>query len=122
MDRIEEFTLDGKNFVYIDFSDLTTNEEISRVVATAEAAISAYPFNSVFTISNFEGFRFNHETKNLIIPYLEANEPYVKAGALVGLDHIKRIMANTLFAVSGRKELIIMHSKEEALEFFESKF
>jgi len=122
MDRVEEFALGGKNFVYIDFSNLTETEEISAVVDLAYAAISAYPPHSVFTITNLDGLRFDNETKDVIIPYTEGNQPFVIAGAIVGLDDYKKSISETVFAVSGRKDLIIMDTKEEAIEFFDSKF
>ena len=122
MDRIEEFTRGGKTFIYIDFSNLKTNEEISQMIDRAKPVISSYPYNSVFTITNFDGLRYDRDSKNLIIPYTEENQPYVKAGAIVGLDNFKRIMANTIFTVTGRKNLIIMNTKEEAIQFFIAKF
>jgi len=116
MDRIEEFTRSGKNFVYIDFSNLLTNEEISQLIARAKPVISKYPPHSVYTITNFDNLHFNKESKNLINPYAEANKPYVIAGAIIGMDGLKKVMANTIFSVSGRKDLAILSTKEEAIQ------
>ena len=118
MNRVEEFTREGKSFVYIDFSGLQTNEEIARLVAQAKPVISKYPPKSIYTITNFDGLHFDRESKNLITPYTEANKPYVIAGAIIGLDGLKQIMANTIFSVSGRKDLTILSTKEEAIQYF----
>ena len=116
MDRIEEFTRGGKKFVYIDFSGLQTNEEISRLISLAKPVISKYPPKSVYTITNFEKLHFNRESKDLITPYTEANKPYVKSGAIIGMDGLKKVMANTIFSMSGRKDLAILATKEEAVQ------
>ena len=122
MDRVEEFERDGKNFVYIDFSGLTATDDISQAIDRAKAVICSHQIRSVFTITNLDGLRFDNETKDLIIPYTEGNQPYVIAGAIIKLDDFKKSIAETVFAVSGRKELIIMDTKEEAIQFFISKF
>ena len=118
MDRIEEFTRSGKSFVYIDFSGLKTNEEIAGVVARAKPVIGKYPPKSIYTITNFDGLHYNKESKNIIIPYTEANKPFVIAGAIIGMDGLKRIIANTIFTVSGRKDFTILNTKEEAVQHF----
>ena len=116
MSRIEEFSRGGKNFVYIDFSGLYTNEEISSVIEKAKPVISKYPPKSIYTITNFEKLHFDKNSKGLITPYTEANKPYVIAGAIIGIDGLKQIMANTIFTVSGRKDLTIHSTKEEAIQ------
>ena len=116
MDRIEEFMRDGKQFVYIDFSGLQTNDEINALIAKAGPAIRKYPPKSVYTITNFDNLHFNKDSKEFITPYTEANKPHVIAGVIIGIDGLKKIMANTIFSVSGRKDLTIMASKEEAIQ------
>ena len=114
MSRIETFTRDGKTFIYIDFSNLQTNDMLNQVIENAKSTISQYPQKSVYTISNFEGLHFNKDSKDAIIPYVEANKPYVIAGAIIGLDGLKKIMANAI--LSGRKDLVIVATKEDAIQ------
>ena len=117
MSRVEEFTRSGKKFVYIDFSNLKTNDEISQVINKAKPIISKNSPKSVYTISNFDGSRYDKETKELVATYTKANEPYVVAGAIIGMDGLKKIMASAIFSLSGRKNLTISSSKEEAIQF-----
>ena len=121
MARIEEFKREGKSFVYIDFSGLKTNEEISGLIGQVKPVISKYPPKSVYTITNFDSLHFDRDSKNLIVPYTEANAPYVIAGAITGIDGLKQVMANAIFSVSGRKNLSIVSSKEEAIQVLLSK-
>ena len=115
MSRIEEFTREGKRFVYIDFSNMKTNEEIRSLTEQAKPVISKYPPKSVYTITNFDNMHFDRDSKNLITPYTEANKPYVISGVIIGMDGFKKVMANTIFSVSGRKDLSILSTKEEAI-------
>ncbi|MCL1864347.1 MAG: hypothetical protein FWF73_00870 [Spirochaetes bacterium] len=121
MNRIEEFTRDGKKFVYIDFSNLTTNDEINQFIAQVKPVISKYPQKSVYTITNMDGLRFDKETKEFIASYTESNKPYVISGAIFGLDGLKKVMATAVFALSGRKDLAITNSKEEAIQILLKK-
>ena len=114
MDRIETFTREGKTFVYIDFSNIQTNDALNQIVENAKSTINKYPQKSIYTISNFEGLHFNKDSKDAIIPYVEANKPYVIAGAIIGLDGLKKIMANAI--LSGRKDLVIVSTKEDAIQ------
>jgi len=121
MSRVEEFTREGRTFVYIDFSGLLTNDEISDVIAQAAPVIRKHPPKSVYTITNFDKLHFDKESKNIVTPYTEGNKPYVVAGAIIGIDGLKQIMANTIFTVSGRKDIAILSSKEEAIRFLLTK-
>ena len=116
-ERITEFIIDGKNFIYVDVSNLKKNEDYSRVVAVLKQRIVKYPERSVYTITNIENIIFDTETKEIAGNCLKYNEPYVKCGAVIGLDGIKKIMANAVFKFSGRKPLQFFYTKEKAIEW-----
>jgi predicted house-cleaning NTP pyrophosphatase (Maf/HAM1 superfamily) len=120
-ERVEEFTLDGKTFMYIDFSNLKSNESFNEVIRVIESAIAKHPPNSVYTITNVENVRFDTESKELVAQYMENNKPYVKYGAVIGFDGIKKIFANAVFKISGRENMIFAFSKEKAVELLLQK-
>jgi len=117
MERIEEFTKNGKNFVYIDFSGLAQDQDFSEVIKLAEPAIAKYPEHSVYTITNIANLRFDSHTKELAAIYTEHNKPYVKYGVIIGLDGIKKMMAHAVFKLSGRSNYNFAFSKEGAIEW-----
>jgi len=121
MERIETFTRNGKSFIYIDFSNMTTDNEIKQLADEAGAFIRKQPLQSVYTITNVENLRFNPQTKDILTPYTEANKPHVIAGALIGIDGLKGIMAKGIFALSGRKDVKIVSTKEEAIKLLLEK-
>jgi hypothetical protein len=45
------------------------------------------------------------------------NKPYVKCGAVIGMDGIKKMMIKTIMNVSRRPDLEFFFSKEEATEW-----
>ena len=117
MERIEEFTQDGKSFMYIDFSNMKSNDDFLKMTAVVEPLIAKYPKNSLYTITNIENIRFDSESKGIIAKYLENNKPYVKYGAVIGLDGIKKVMVNITFKMSERRNMRFAFSRESAIEW-----
>jgi chloramphenicol O-acetyltransferase len=117
MKRIEEFSLDGKNFMYIDFSDFKTNDDFSQLITTIESLIAKYPEDSLYTITNIENIRFDSKSMKIVAKNMEHNKPYVKYGVVIGLDGIKKVMLTTVMKMSGRNNMHYAFSKEKAIEW-----
>ncbi|MDR2555565.1 MAG: hypothetical protein LBC64_09085 [Fibromonadaceae bacterium] len=115
--RIEEFTQDGKNFIYLDLSEFKENSEYSEFVAVAKETIAKYAENSLFTITNIRDVKFDTETKRIIAEWMKSNKPYVKYGAVIGFDGIKRIVVNAIFKMGGRKNMMFFSHREQAVEW-----
>jgi len=116
MERVEEFTRDEKNFVYIDFSGLTLDSDYLEVVRIAEQTIAKHPLNSVYTITNIANLRFDSHTKEFATQLTRNNKPYVKHGVIIGLDGIKKMMALAVMKTTGRSNFSFAFSKEGAIE------
>ena len=117
MERMEEFSIQGRNFVYIDLSGMKTNEDFIRFTTVAKPVIAKYPEDSVYTITNVDDTIFDSETKGFLAEYMTHNKPYVKYGAVIGFDGIKKIMGNTLCKIVGRKNMHFAFSRETAIEW-----
>ena len=115
MERIEEFSRDGKNIVYIDFSGFSVINEFRQLIKQVEPIISKYPEKSVYTITNIENMRFDSSIRNTVVEYMQFNKPYVKCAAIVGIDGIKKIMAKTAIKLSNRTNFNFFFLKEEAI-------
>lgn len=115
--RIEEFSVDGKNFVYYDFSDFQLLDDYATVIEEAKLGIVKYPKNSVLTITNITNIKFDTRVKEAIAKWMAFNKPFVKYGAVIGVGGIKRIMTNATFAASGRSNMKCLHTKEQAIEW-----
>jgi len=117
MERIDEFVLEGKNFMYIDVSGSMANSELIKLVETVMQAIAKYPANSLYTIANIEDLKVDSEVKNILAEFVGHNKLYVKYGAVIGIDGIKKTMARAMFKVSGRTNMHFAFSKEQAIEW-----
>lgn len=117
MERLEEFTRNGKNFIYIDLSKIQTNEEFLKVVEDSKAIIRRYGEHELYTVTNIAGVMFDTKTKRIAAEWTAHNRPYVKYGVIIGMDSIKKIMVNAVFALSRRKNMGFAATKEEAVEW-----
>lgn len=115
--RIEEFTIDGKNFLYFDLSEFKENDEYREFVEVAEKCIAKYAEYSLFTITNIRDVKFDSETKKIVAEWMKYNKPYVKQGAVIGFDGIKRMLVNAIFKMGGRKNMMFFPSREQAIEW-----
>ena len=113
----EEFTLEGKNFIYIDLSGVKSNNEFNERIKVIVPEIAKYPEKSLYTITNVENIRFDTKSKEIVAQYMMVNKPYVKFGAVIGIDGIKKIMINAIFALSGRSNMHFDFTKEQAIEW-----
>jgi len=64
--------------------------------------IRVEPQNSVLTLTDVTGARYNLETTQALKEFTRDNKPYVKAGAVVGLDALKKIVYTGIAHFSGR--------------------
>jgi hypothetical protein len=117
MERIEEFTREGKKFIYFDLSNFKSNNEFTQFIEKSKPMIEKYAEHSLYTITNIENVRFDTKTKELVAQWMEHNKPYVKFGAVTGIDGIKKIMVNMIFAMSKRTNMTFVSSKEQAIEW-----
>ena len=113
----EEFTLEGRSFIYIDLSGIKSNDEFNERIKVIEPEIAKHPEKSVYTITNVENIRFDTKSKEIVAQYMARNKPYVKAGSVIGIDGIKKIMINAIFTLSGRSNMHFDFTKEQAIEW-----
>jgi hypothetical protein len=116
--RIEQFEVEGKKVIYYDMSNFRNNAQYRELVAYGKELIQKYPGdNSLFSIANIEGVAFDTETRVIMAEWLDFNRPYIRQGALIGLDGIKRIMVNSILKMSGRNNIKFFPSRDEVLKW-----
>jgi len=113
----EEFSIDGKNIIYIDFSTVKTIEELSEAMEKIERAIESYPKSSLYTITNMAGARIDTLYKDNFIKFTGHNKPYVKKAVLIGLDGVKKMIVASIFNTVKRGEFQIAFTKGKAIEW-----
>jgi len=115
--RIEEFTVEGKNFLYFDMSEFKENSEYIEFIELAKKCMAKYAEFSVFTVTNIRDVKFDSETKKIVAEWMEHNKPYVKRGAVIGFDGIKRMLVNAIFKMGGRKNMMFFPNREQAVDW-----
>jgi hypothetical protein len=117
-DRIEHFNYQGKQFIYYDLSNLRSNDQFREFIEHAKKDIQQYPMDgSFFSITNIEGVIYDTETKTIVGEWMNFNRPYIRHGAVIGLDGIKRIMVNSIFKMIGRSNMKFFRARDEAAQW-----
>ena len=114
---VEEFTQDGRDFLYINLADIKSNAELIERIELIKPQVARHPEKSLYTITNIKNLEFNTESKEIGIQYLKHNKPHVENGVVIGMDGVKKIMAITVLKLSGRKDIHFSFSREQAVEW-----
>jgi hypothetical protein len=99
--RVQVIDYKDKEIIYLDFSDCNV-DEILEIIEMAKKIIRVQPLNSVLTLTNVSGTRYNREVIQVMKEFANDNKPFVKAGAVVGIDGLKRIVYDAIMRFSER--------------------
>jgi len=99
--RIQVIDYKGKEIIYLDFSDCNVSE-VFEIIEIAKKIIRVQPLNSVLTLTNVSGTKYNREVIQAMKEFANDNKPFVKAGAVVGIDGLKRIVYDAITRFSER--------------------
>ena len=91
----------GVDILHIDWSRATPDEMLASMEAV-KRVMSMQPAGSVRTLTTVHDARINREVTEALKDYVAHNKPYVRAGAVVGLNDLKMIMFNFVNRVTGR--------------------
>jgi hypothetical protein len=89
--------------LYLDFSYSKSKEEILHIIEETKALISSRPPLSVFTLTNIIEAYFDADINQALKGLAAHNRPYVKAGAVVGLTTLQKIVYNSVLFFSKRQ-------------------
>ncbi len=101
MSATKFITHDAKRILFIDLARKSP-AELLEAIREAKAIIAEQPPGSLLTLTDVEGSTYNREVADELKAYVAHNKPYVRAGAVVGLNDLKRVIFNFLNRVTGR--------------------
>lgn len=107
------------DIIYLDFTNMRNQSEILKLEDEGAALIQKQKFNSALTLTNMDGMFFNNDIRNHFTKVVKENTPFVKAGAVIGLNGLISIMYKSFIAITGRN-IKLFKSKEEALDYLSS--
>lgn len=107
------------DIIYLDFTKMKDVNEICTLEDQGGELIQQQKFNSALTLTNMEGMFFNNDIRNHFSKVVKANEPFVKAAAVIGLSGLISIMYKSFLALTGRN-IKLFKNKEEAMDYLAS--
>lgn len=93
----------GKRILFHDLSDIMNPAEGFPVVAQSKAIMAKQAPHSVLTLTYVKDSRFNKDIVDALTDLVKHNKPFVKAGAIVGLSGLQRVIYVTISQLSGRR-------------------
>ena len=102
--------------LYEDYSE-TEPEELLGLIDKAQRMIATQPPHSVLALVNLKGAHYNKQVTDRMKEFVKANTPFIKTAAVFGMSNLQRVIYKGVLAVTGRKNLHVFASKEEALDF-----
>lgn len=110
----------GVNIYYLDFTNVSDYIEIKKIINECKQYIRSQPQSSLLTLTNVKGMRFNSDIKDEFTTFVDGNKPYVKAGAVIGINGLIQILYNGMLKVTGRN-LKAFKEKNDAIEYLIKK-
>jgi len=111
--RVRFITYQGKQILLHDFSNLLKVEDAMAAIAESRTIVRKQPLNSVLTLTDVTSSRFNRDIVEALKELTKGNKPHVKAGAIVGMTGIQRVVYVAVTQFTGRR-LPTFSSMEEA--------
>ncbi|HEY1271932.1 MAG TPA: STAS/SEC14 domain-containing protein [Terriglobales bacterium] len=114
-DRIRQITHQGKQILLVDFSHCDA-KQILRLLPEIQDIITAQPRSSVLALGDFTSAQITREVADSIKKTLVFDRPHVKHTALVGIEHVPKVLVES-FKTFSRRELPAFATREEALDW-----
>jgi len=106
----------GKNILYMKIASQTT-EELNERLENIKPVVEKEPPNSILCIADVIDGKFNPEMTQMLKEFTKHNEPYIKMTALIGVEGLKKVIYSGVLLFTGRKNLILKDSKQEAMDW-----
>jgi hypothetical protein len=120
MTKVNKINYQQKEIFLLNFSNLKEVKEIKVLIDESGKHIRTQPYGSVLTLTNISGMHFSPEIKDLFQDFMKGNRPFVKAGAVIGLNGLQQIVYNGLMKITGR-DIKSFENEESAKEWLTAK-
>ena len=114
MPRTQFIEHGGRRIVYMDFTNVGDAGEALRVIEEARLFVAVQPREkTLLTLVNVENSRFDDRVVKALRELAAHDQPWVMAGAVVGMSPLQRVIHRVVNAFSGRR-LAAFETVEEA--------
>ena len=119
MEKIKFINHKGKQILHIDFSNCSPQEMLIHM-QQAQRIISTQPKYSVFTLTDVTNAHYDRKVSAAMKEYTNANKPFVKAAAIVGVTGMKEVILNAIIFFT-RRSFTLFDNIENAKEWLAAK-
>jgi len=116
MAGVSFITHKGVKILYEDYSQSKPQETIS-LLKEAQGIISKEPLNSVRALVNVKDSHFDTELSSALKDFVKKNTPYIKCAAVYGVEGLKEIIFKGIITFTGRKNLVLFKTLDEAKDY-----
>ncbi len=117
MSHVQFIQYQGTELLVVDFSKTTSLAEFLSVIEEAKQVIARCPLHSILTLTDVTNSYFDSNVNTPLKEYVAHNKPYVKAGAVVGISKVRKIIFNAVLFFSRRDNLKTFDTLEAAKEW-----
>lgn len=115
MDRAKFVEHKGTQVFTMDCRDASL-EEMNAIIEECILQVRSQPEKSVLTLTIAGGITFSGETISRLKGLARDNTPYVKAGAIVGVTGLYKVVFNAV-AMFSKRRFDLYDTVEEAMDF-----
>ena len=115
MERAQFVEHKGKQIFRMDCRDASL-DEMNEVIEECILQVRSKPEKSVLTLTIAGGSSFSGETISKLKELARDNTPYVKAGAIVGVTGLYKVVFNAV-AMFSKRRFYLFDTIDEAMDF-----
>ena len=115
-DRVRFIEHKGKRIIYNDFANIDGPADALAVIAESRELTRKQPIGTCLVLTNVTASKFNREVVEALKELAGGNKPYIKAGVIVGLSGIQRVVYVAVAQLTGRR-MPTFASVDEAKEY-----
>ena len=116
MSKFQFIEHNGKRIFYLDFKGVEM-EKVSGILDEAKPVVSDQPPKSVRHLTDVTGTSFSKQIIQQFKAYAHHNEPFIYRSAAVGVSGLMVVLFNAVVKFSGRSNLVLKSSMQEALDW-----
>ena len=107
----------GRRIVYMNFAGVDDVEEGLRVIEQARLFVAAQPKQkNLLTLVNVEKSKFDDRIVQALKQLAKHDQPWVMAGAVVGMSPLQRVIYRVINAFSGPQESLSFFVFDQATD------
>jgi hypothetical protein len=118
-DRIRFIEHQGKQILFVDFSDCAA-DQVSSIVEGVVDEVGEHPRGSVLILADFTRAQVDKPAAEHIKKALVMDRPYVKKAAWVGTDSLPHVFFQN-FQTFSQRQITRFATREEAMDWLASE-